>query len=43
MSDKVVSNHRFMLKHLDSYKTSEMCDKAVDACLPTLKLIPDWI
>ena len=20
----------------------EICDKAVDACLPTLKVVPDW-
>ena len=24
------------------YKTQRMCDKAVDNCLPALKLVPDW-
>ena len=33
---------RFMLKYcLDRHKTQEICDKAVDACLPTLKCVPD--
>ena len=37
---KVVSKEPFMLKYyLDKYKTQEMCDKAVDVCLPTLKLV----
>ena len=32
-----------MLKYwLDRYKTQEMCDKAVDACLPALNFVPDW-
>ena len=32
-----------MLKYcLDRYKAQEMCDRAVDAFLPTLKLVPDW-
>ena len=32
-----------MLKYfLDRYKPQEMCDKPVDAFLPTLKLVPDW-
>ena len=33
-----------MLKHcLGRYKTQEMCDKAVDAFLLTLKFALDWI
>ena len=32
-----------MLKYcLDRYKTQDMCDKAVDTCLPALKFAPDW-
>ena len=32
-----------MLKYyLDRYKTQKMCDKAVDAFLPTLKYVFDW-
>ena len=31
-----------MLKHyLDRYKTQEMCDSVVDACLPALKFLLD--
>ena len=43
MYDKLVSEEPFMLKYcLDGYKTQEMCDKAVDAFLSTLKFVPDW-
>lgn len=32
-----------MLKHcLDKYKTEEICDKAVDLCIPELKFAPVW-
>ena len=32
-----------MLKYcIDRYKTQEMCDKAVDDFLPTLKFVTDW-
>ena len=32
-----------MLKYcLDRYKIQEMCDKATDAFLSTLKFAPDW-
>ena len=32
-----------MLKYyLDRYKSQEMCNKAVDAFLVTLKFVPDW-
>ena len=32
-----------MLKYcLDRYKTQEICDKAVDFYLPSLKFILDW-
>ena len=40
--DKVVSEEPFMLKYcLDRYKTQEMHDKTVDACLPALKFVPN--
>ena len=43
MCDKVVFKDPFMLKYcFDRYKTQEMCDKAVDVFLATLKFIPDW-
>ena len=43
ISNKVVSKETFMLKYcLDRHKIQEMCDKVVDACLPALKLAPDW-
>ena len=33
----------FMLKHcLNRHKAQELCDKAVDDFLPTLKFILDW-
>ena len=36
MSDKDVSEERFMIKYcLDRNKIQEICDKAVDVCLPT--------
>ena len=32
-----------MLKYcLYRYDTQEMCDKDVDACLPGLKIVPNW-
>ena len=41
--NKVISKELFMLNYcLDRYKTQEMCDKAIDSCLPALKLVPDW-
>ena len=27
---------------LDKYKTQDICDKVVDACLTALKFVPDW-
>ena len=42
MSDKVVSKELSLLKNcIDRYKTQEMCDKSVDAFLPTLKFVPN--
>ena len=42
MSDKVVSKEPSLLKNcIDRYKTEEMCDKSVDAFLPTLKFVPN--
>ena len=32
----------FYAKILSSFKTQEMCDKAVDNFLPTLKFVPYW-
>ena len=28
--------------YLDTHKTQEMCNKAFDAFLSTLKFVPDW-
>ena len=43
MCNKVVYKQPFMLKYcLDRYKTQKMCHKAVDVCLLTLILAPDW-
>ena len=41
MSNKVVSENYFMLKNCVVDITPNMCDKAVDAFLPVLKLVPD--
>ena len=44
MPDEVASEDTFMLKYcLDSYKTQEICDKADDDFLSTLKLVLDWL
>ena len=44
MCDKNASKEIFMLKYCpDRYKTKKMCDKAVDACLSSLKFVPDWL
>ena len=44
MTVKVVSKEPFILKNcLNRYKTQEMYDKTIDAFLPTLKFVPDWI
>ena len=43
MYDKVVSREPFRLKYcLNRHKPQEMCDKAVDTCLPTLKFVTLW-
>ena len=43
MCDKGFSKYSFMLKYcLHGFKTQEMCDKAVDSFLPTLKFVPYW-
>lgn len=42
MCNKVGSKDPFVPKYcVDWYKTQEMCDKAFDAVLPTLKFVPD--
>ena len=39
---KFFQKKQFVLKYcLDRYKSQEICDKAVDACLPALKFVPD--
>ena len=44
MCHEVVSEKLVMLKHYsERYKTQKMCDKAVDACLSALKIVPDFI
>ena len=44
MTVKVVSKESFILKNcLNRYKAQEMYDKTIDAFLPTLKFVPDWI
>ena len=44
MCDKIISENPVSLKYvLDQYKTQQMCSKAVDDCLTTLKLIPDCL
>ena len=43
MCDKVVFKENFMLKYcLDRCTTQEMCDKHVDAFLPTSKFVSEW-
>ena len=44
MFGRVVSEDRFLILYYpDKYMTQKMHDKAVDASLTTLKLIPDWV
>ena len=31
-----------LCKNIERYRAQEMCDKAVYACLLTLKFVPDW-
>ena len=43
MCHEAFCENTFMLKYcIDRYKTQEMCDKAVDDFLPTLKFVTDW-
>ena len=43
MCDKIISENPVSLRYvLDQYKTQQMCSKAADDCLTTLKLVPDW-
>ena len=43
MCDKVPPKRRFMLTYChDGYKSPEICDKAVESYLQTLKSVPDW-
>ena len=33
-----------MLKYCpDKYKSQELCKEAINACLPLLKFVPDWL
>ena len=42
MCEKVVSKERLMLKYcLDIYKPHKMCKETIDACLASLKFVPD--
>ena len=44
MRDSIFPEYLFSKRYvLDQYKTNEMCDKAVDYCLATLKLVPDCL
>ena len=44
MCDKDVSKEHFILKYcLDRRKTQKLSNKAVVACLLTLKFVPDWV
>ena len=43
MWGKLFLKNLLCLKYcLDMHKTKEICDKAVDASLPTLKFAPNW-
>ena len=43
MCNSIISEDPFSIRYVPGqYKTQQMCDKAVDDCLATLKLVPDW-
>ena len=43
MFGKVISEEPVVPKYfLDRYNIQEISDKAVDACVPALKFVPDW-
>ena len=43
MCEKALSKNQFMLKYCPyRHITQEMCVKAVDAYILTLKFVPDW-
>ena len=43
MCNIIICEDLFWTRHVpDQYKTQQMCDKAVDDCLATLKFVPDW-
>ena len=39
---KLFSKNFILKYYINRYKSQEMCSKAVDACIPELKLVPDW-
>ena len=41
-SSRFSRNFVFQAFHADQCKTQDVSDKVVDACLPSLKFIPDW-
>ena len=43
MCDIIVFDKPFSIRYVpDQYKTQQMCDKAVDDCLASLKFVADW-
>ena len=43
MCDRVISEDPCSIRYVpDQYKTQQMYDEAVDACLAVLKSVPDW-
>ena len=43
MCDRVIYENPFLIVYCpDKYITQNKCDEAVDDCLATLELIPDW-
>ena len=43
MCNKFICIEPFLLKYcLNRYKTQELCEKAINDFLPTLKFVPHW-
>ena len=43
MCDKIISEDPFAIRNVpDQYKTQQMCDEAVHACLAALEFVRDW-
>ena len=44
MCDRAVSEHPFLILYCPGkYITQKVWDEAVDGCLASLKLVPDWL